>query len=110
AAPRQGAEERGDRDDRLRPRRPVPDYRRVPGLMTPILAFDIETVPDVEGIRKIHNLPADLPDHEVAEVAFQKRRVQTGSDFLPSHLQKVVVITCVLRNEQGLKVFSIGEP
>jgi predicted PolB exonuclease-like 3'-5' exonuclease len=78
--------------------------------MTPVLAFDIETVPDVAGIRKLYDLPADLPDHEVAEVAFQKRRVLTGSDFLPSHLQKVVVISCVLRSEQGLKVFSIGEP
>jgi predicted PolB exonuclease-like 3'-5' exonuclease len=78
--------------------------------MTPVLAFDIETVPDVAGIRKLHSLPADLADVEVAEVAFQKRRAQTGSDFLPSHLQKVVVISCVLRNEQGLRVFSIGEP
>ena len=47
--------------------------------MTPILAFDIETIPDCEGIRKLHDLPADLPDHEVAEVAFQKRRAVTGS-------------------------------
>jgi predicted PolB exonuclease-like 3'-5' exonuclease len=78
--------------------------------MTPVLAFDIETVPDVAGIRKLHSLPADLADVEVAEVAFQKRRAQTGSDFLPSHLQKVVVISCVLRNEQGIRIFSIGEP
>jgi hypothetical protein len=78
--------------------------------LTPVLAFDIETVPDVDGIRKLHALPADLPDAEVAEVAFQKRRAQTGNDFLPSHLQKVVVISCVLRNEQGIRIFSIGEP
>ena len=51
--------------------------------MTPILAFDIETVPDVAGIRRLHDLPADLPDADVAELAYQKRRVQTGSDFLP---------------------------
>src|SRR5256885_1166609 len=30
--------------------------------MTPILAFDIETVPDCAGIRKLYDLPADLPD------------------------------------------------
>ncbi len=78
--------------------------------MTPILAFDIETVPDCPGIRKIHGLPEDLADAEVAEVAFQKRRVQTGSDFLPPHLQRVVVISCVLRNDDGLRIFSIGEP
>jgi predicted PolB exonuclease-like 3'-5' exonuclease len=78
--------------------------------VTPILAFDIETVPDCPGIRRIHGLPEDLPDAEVAEIAFQKRRVQTGSDFLPPHLQRVVVISCVLRNDDGLRIFSIGEP
>ena len=80
--------------------------------MTPILVFDIETIPDCAGIRRIHDLPADLPDSDVAEVAFQKRRVQSGgaSDFLPAHLQRVVVISCVLRNDEGIRIFSIGEP
>lgn len=80
--------------------------------MTPILVFDIETIPDCAGIRRIHALPAELSDREVAEVAFQKRRVQSGgtSDFLPPHLQRVLVISCVLRNDEGLRVFSIGEP
>ena len=79
--------------------------------MSPILAFDIETIPDCAGIRRIHDLPGDLPDQEVAEVAFQKRRVQSGgSDFLPPHLHRVVVISCVLRNDDGLRVFSLGEP
>jgi len=77
--------------------------------MTPILAFDIETVPDVAGIRRLHALPADLPDAEVAEVAFQKRRTQTGSDFLGPHLHRVVVISCVLREGDTVKVFSLGE-
>jgi predicted PolB exonuclease-like 3'-5' exonuclease len=78
--------------------------------LTPILAFDIETVPDCAGIRRIHGLPEDLPDAEVAEIAFQKRRVQTGNDFLPPHLQRVAMISCVLRNDDGLRIFSIGEP
>ena len=78
--------------------------------MTPVLAFDIETVPDCEGIRALYDLPADVADAEVAEVAFQKRRTLTGSDFLPPHLQRVIVISCVLRDDEGLKVFSIGEP
>ena len=79
--------------------------------MTPILAFDIETVPDCAGLRRLHDLPAELPDADVAELAFQKRRVQTGgSDFLPPHLQRVVAIGCVLRDAEGVQVFSIGEP
>jgi len=75
--------------------------------MTSILAFDIETIPDVAGIRRLHDLPADLPDHEVAEVAFQIRRTKTGSDFLPPQLHRVVVISCVLRSDEGIKVFSL---
>jgi predicted PolB exonuclease-like 3'-5' exonuclease len=75
--------------------------------LTPILAFDIETIPDVAGMRKLYGLPADLPDGEVAEVVFQMRRVKTGSDFLPVHLQKVAVISCVLRGDDGIKVFSL---
>ena len=78
--------------------------------MTPILAFDLETIPDCAGIRRLYDLPADLPDAEVAEVAFQKRRTQTGNDFLPPHLQRIVVISCVLRDDEGVKLFSIGEP
>jgi hypothetical protein len=76
----------------------------------PVLAFDIETVPDVDGIRRLHALPAELPDREVAAIAFQKRRTQTGSDFLAPPLQRVAVISCVLREGDGIKVFSIGEP
>jgi predicted PolB exonuclease-like 3'-5' exonuclease len=78
--------------------------------LNPVLAFDIETVPDVAGIRRLHHLPDDLPDHDVAEIAAQKRRVQTGSDFLPPYLHRVIVISCVLRNDEGVRVFSIGEP
>jgi 3'-5' exonuclease len=74
--------------------------------MTPVLAFDIETVPDVAGIRRLHDLPADLPDREVAEIAFQRRRTQTGSDFLPPQLQRVVVISCVMRDD-GIRIFSL---
>ena len=78
--------------------------------MAPTLAFDIETIPDVPGIRRLYDLPADLPDREVAEVAFQKRRIQTGSDFLALHLHRVVVISCVLRDAEGIRIWSIGEP
>jgi predicted PolB exonuclease-like 3'-5' exonuclease len=80
--------------------------------MTPILVFDIETIPDCAGIRTIHELPAELGEREVAEVAFQKRRVQSNgaSDFLPVHLQRVLVISCVLRSDEGLRIFSIGAP
>jgi predicted PolB exonuclease-like 3'-5' exonuclease len=78
-------------------------------MATPILAFDIETVPDVGGIRRISDLPADLDDAAVCEWYAQKRRSASGSDFAPHYLQRVVAIACALRNESGFRVWSIGE-
>ena len=42
--------------------------------MKPVLVFDIETIPDVPGLRRLHNLDPVLSDAEVAEMAFQQRR------------------------------------
>jgi hypothetical protein len=76
--------------------------------MTPVLAFDIETIPDVAGIRRLHELPDELSDSEVAEFAFQKRRAATGNDFLPLHLQRVIVISCALREARPLQRLVAG--
>jgi len=77
--------------------------------MTPILVFDIETIPDVAGIRRISELPAELDDAGVMDWFAQRRRAATGSDFAPHYLQQVVAIACVLRTATDLKVWSIGE-
>lgn len=78
--------------------------------MSPVLAFDIETVPDTAGLRRLHELDPALSDEEVAELAFQKRRAATGGDFLPLHLQRVVVISCALREQDRFAVWSLCEP
>ena len=78
--------------------------------MNPVLVFDIETIPDVAGWRRLHDLDTSLSDAEVAEMAFQQRRAQTNSDFLPLHLQRVAVISCALRVGKDLKVWSLAEP
>ncbi|TXH17112.1 MAG: 3'-5' exonuclease [Gammaproteobacteria bacterium] len=78
--------------------------------MKPVLAFDIETIPDVAGLRRLYALDPSLSDSEVAELAFQQRRALTGSDFLPHHLQRVVVISCLLRSGGDLRVWSLAEP
>jgi len=78
--------------------------------MKPTLVFDIETIPDVAGLRRLHGLPADMSDAEVAELAFQQRRAQNNSDFLPHYLQRVATISCVLRSGDALKVWSLSEP
>jgi 3'-5' exonuclease len=78
--------------------------------MTPVLVFDIETVPDVAGIRQLWDLPATASDEAVAELAFQRRRQAQGSDFLPHHLQRIVAIACVLKSDDGLRIWSLGQP
>lgn len=78
--------------------------------MIPVLAFDIETIPDIIGLRKRYGLDEKLPDREVAEIAFQERRALTGNDFLPLHLHRVAAISCVLREGEHFKVWSLGEP
>ena len=74
-----------------------------------ILAFDIETIPDVETGRQLHGLDG-LSDKDVAQVMFAKRREQTGeSDFLRHHLHRVAAISAVLRTGDSLRVWSLGE-
>jgi len=78
--------------------------------MTPILAFDIETVPDVHGIRLLYDLPDNLPDSEAVMFAQQKRRAQTGGDFMQHHLHQVVAISCCMRwGQDKIHVGTIGE-
>lgn len=76
--------------------------------MTPILAFDIETIPDISAIRLLNQLPDSVSDSEVAEFAFQQRRAKTGSDFMPHHLHRVVAISCCLRLGNDIRVGTIG--
>ena len=78
--------------------------------MTPVLVFDIETIPDIAGLRVLHGLDAQVSDADVAEMAFQLRRQKTGSDFLPHHLQRVVAICCAMREGDSFRVWSLGDP
>ena len=75
-----------------------------------ILAFDIETIPDVETGRRLHDLDG-LSDKDTAQAMFAKRREQTGeSDFLRHHQHRVAAISAVLRTNESLRVWSLGEP
>ncbi len=76
--------------------------------MTPTLVFDIETIPDIVGLRTLHGLDAQVSDADVAEMAFQMRRQKTGSDFLQHHLHRVVAISCALRAGDSFRVWSLG--
>jgi predicted PolB exonuclease-like 3'-5' exonuclease len=78
--------------------------------VTPILVFDIETIPDVWGLRRLYDAPAALSDRDVAEMAFHRRRQATGSDFLPLHLHRVVAVACALRERNSFTAWSLGAP
>lgn len=76
--------------------------------MTPTLVFDIETIPDTDGIKKLLDLPPETSAEDVANVAFHKRRQQNGSEFLPLHQHKVVAISCALREGDSFRVWTLG--
>ena len=76
--------------------------------MNPVLVFDIETVPDIAGIRRLRGIDDAVSDHDVAEMAFQLRRQATGSDFLQHYLHRVLVISCALQDRDSFKVWSLG--
>lgn len=74
------------------------------------LIFDIETIPDFEFGRRLHDEWANLDDRSVVEAMLLKRREETdGSDFLPLHFHRVVAISVVLKTPQGLNVWSLGD-
>jgi 3'-5' exonuclease len=76
--------------------------------MVPVLVFDIETIPDAEGLRRLWELDAGVSDAAVVDLVSQRRRQATGNDFLPAHLQKVVAISCALRDRESVRVWSLG--
>ena len=75
-----------------------------------VFIFDIETVPDVVGARRLWAL-GDLDDQAVADVMYNKRSQETGgtSDFNRHHLHRIVAISVVLRHADKLKVWSLGD-
>lgn len=75
-----------------------------------VLVFDIETIPDIDTGRRLYDLDG-LSDADIAKIMFHKRREQTGdSEFLRHHLHRVVAISAVLRHNDSLRVWSLGEP
>jgi predicted PolB exonuclease-like 3'-5' exonuclease len=75
----------------------------------PVLVFDIETVPDVAGGRRIHGLDG-LDDAAAEQAMASLRMAEKGTDFQPLHLHRVVAISVALRRGEDFKVWSLGEP
>ena len=72
----------------------------------PVLVFDIETLPDVAGWRRLNPVSPELSDAQVHAQWKAGRAEQGQSDFMPLYLQRVLIISCVFRNAEGLRVHS----
>jgi predicted PolB exonuclease-like 3'-5' exonuclease len=61
--------------------------------------FDIETIPDVELIKKVYDIKSDGLD--ACNEAFVIQKEKTGSSFLPISFHVSVVISAVIADENG---------
>lgn len=77
--------------------------------MNPTLVFDIETIPDTDGLRQLLDLPAETSAEDVANIAFHQRRQHNGTDFLPLHQHKICAISCALREGNQFRVWTLGD-
>ncbi len=75
----------------------------------PVLVFDIETIPDLDGGRRIFGLET-MNDAEIWAAMKTLRLARKGNDFMPAHLQRVVAISVALRHGDSFQCWSIGEP
>jgi 3'-5' exonuclease len=75
----------------------------------PVLVFDIETIPDMAGWRRLHGGDPGASDAQLHAQWQAERAAQGQSDFMPLYLQRVLCISCVFRNAEGLRVHSFAD-
>lgn len=74
-----------------------------------VMVFDIETVPDFISGKKLNELDESLSDEEVSKFMLNKRKEESGTEFLPHYLHKIVAISVVVRTPDWFKVWSLGD-
>ncbi len=76
-----------------------------------IVTFDIETIPDLEGGRKLYGLKG-INDQETAKAMLAARRTKRPeADFLPLHQLRIVAISVAVRwGQDKFNVLSLGNP
>lgn len=72
----------------------------------PVLVFDIESIPDVAGLRALRGAAPDASDDCVYSSWLAERKEKGQTDFMPLYLQRVLVISAVFRNAEGLRIHS----
>ena len=75
------------------------------------IAFDIETIPDTDLLRMLHNKP-EAGDDEIIALAKEEQLSKSDgrSDFLPLPFHKVAVVSIVLRTNDQLRIDSKTPP
>ena len=68
--------------------------------------FDVESIPDIAGLRALRSAGPELTDAQVHGAWVDERKEKGQSDFMPLHLQRVLVISAVFRNADGLRIHS----
>jgi predicted PolB exonuclease-like 3'-5' exonuclease len=77
--------------------------------VTPTLVFDLETIPDAEGLRAIRSDLDHLDDTALVDAVLAERQAAKGTTFLPHHLHKIIAIGCVFRSDKGIQVRCLGD-
>ncbi len=74
-----------------------------------VLAFDIETIPDLVGGRRVFGLDGLWDDDTARAMAARRRQETGGSEFMRLHLHRVVAISLAGTVEGRFRVWSLGE-
>lgn len=73
-----------------------------------VMVFDIETIPDVEGGRRLYGLEG-LDDAGAAKAMAQLKVQKSGTEFLAHHLHRVIAISIAFRDRDSFRVWSLGD-
>lgn len=73
-----------------------------------IMVYDIETIPDIKNSKKIFNID-NISDEEIIKTILKKQnKNSTNSDFLPHYLQRIIVISIILKVKDNFKILSFN--
>lgn len=71
-------------------------------------SFDIETIPDTDSGRKMWDFDG-LSDADVGTAMTFMRQQQSGTDFLPLHMHRIVAISVAFRSRDSFRVWTLGD-
>lgn len=74
---------------------------------TPLLVFDIETVADIEGARRVYPELADLNNDDTSTALTSLRIQEAGHDFMRLPLQRIVCISGLYIKDGVFSLFSL---